>query len=159
VPDALRDLRDDFRQAMGGVAQSVYVVSAERGGRRLGLTATAVASLSMAPPAILVCVNQSASIHADLLEAGCFCLNALRADQRDIAKIFGSSGVGEARFEVGDWRTLGGAPALDRALANILCRTVEARAFATHTVLIGQVEAIKLDPDAEPLIYCRGAFR
>lgn len=144
---------------MGSVAHSVYVVSLEHGGRRLGLTATAVSSLSMAPPSILVCVNRSASIHAALLEAGRFCLNALRADQREIATTFGSSGFGEVRFRIGRWGSFGEAPALDGALANILCRTVEARAFASHTVLIGEVEAIRADVGAEPHLYCRGAFR
>ena len=38
------------------------------------MTATAVTSLSMDPPSLLVCINRATSLHAPLLAARRFCL-------------------------------------------------------------------------------------
>jgi flavin reductase (DIM6/NTAB) family NADH-FMN oxidoreductase RutF len=156
--DAGDSLSLQLKQAMRNVACTVYVITLSGGGRRWGLTATAVSSLSLEPPSILACVNRNASIHSALMEAGRFCLNALREDQRDVAAAFGAPGLGEERFETGRWRDFGGAPAICDAVANILCRRVETTAFGTHTILIGEVEAVSSDHQAAPLIYRRGGF-
>jgi flavin reductase len=151
-------LPGEFKQAMRNVACTVYVVTLAGAGRRWGLTATAVSSLSLEPPSILVCVNRNASIHAPLMSAERFCLNALGRDQQDVAAAFGAPGLGEERFETGRWLDFDGAPAIVGAVANIRCRRVEARCFGSHTILIGQVEAVRTDHQAAPLIYRQGAF-
>src|SRR5258706_456201 len=127
-----------FKEAMRSVACTVYVVALARAGHRWGLTATAVSSLSLEPPSILVCVNRMASIHAPLISASRFCLSALRSDQQNVAAAFGAPGLGEKRFATGDWLDFGGAPALCDALANILCRRVGATSFGSHTILIAE---------------------
>jgi flavin reductase len=157
-PDVCDSLPDQFRQAMRNVVSTVYVVTLENGGRRWGLTATAVCSLALEPPSILICVSRSASIHAALMSTDRFCLNALRGDQQNVAVAFGKPGLGEERFAAGIWRDFDGAPAICDAVANIRCRRVDATGFGTHTILIGKVEAVRTDPRAAPLIYCQGAY-
>jgi flavin reductase (DIM6/NTAB) family NADH-FMN oxidoreductase RutF len=151
-------LAGQLKQAMRNVACTVYVITLVGVGRRWGLTATAVSSLSLEPPSILVCVNRNASIHAPLMSADRFCLNALRRDQQDVAAVFGAPGLGEERFKTGSWLDFDGAPAIREAVANILCRRVEATCFGSHSILIGQVEAVRTDHRAAPLIYRQGAF-
>src|SRR5690606_28719957 len=56
-------LADSFRQAMRRVAATVNVISICVEGRPMGITATAVSSVSMSPPSLLVCINQAASLH------------------------------------------------------------------------------------------------
>src|ERR1700744_4522110 len=56
-------LESDFRKAMRTLASAVSIVSTTSDNRRFGMTATAVCSLSMAPPTLLVCINQSSSLH------------------------------------------------------------------------------------------------
>src|SRR6516164_620566 len=68
-------LEGDFRKAMRTLASAVSIVSTAYDNRRFGMTATAVCSLSMQPPTILVCVNQLTSLHHPLLSAGRFCIN------------------------------------------------------------------------------------
>src|SRR4029077_10068694 len=70
-------LEGDFRKAMRTLASAVSIVSTAHDDRRFGMTATAVCSLSMQPPTLLVCVNQSTSLHHPLLNAGRFCINIL----------------------------------------------------------------------------------
>ena len=74
---------------MRSLASAVSIVSTAHDDRRFGMTATAVCSLSMQPPTLLVCVNQSTSLHHPLLSAGRFCINILHADQDELARTFG----------------------------------------------------------------------
>jgi len=152
------DLPAAFRQAMRNISSTVYVITLSSEGRRWGLTATAVSSLSMEPPSILACINHRASIHAPLIESERFCLNALRCDQSQVASAFSSSGLGEDRFRAGRWVDFGGAPAICDAVANILCRRSMTTSFGSHTVLVGEVEAVRVDDQAPPLIYRQGTF-
>jgi flavin reductase len=86
-------LEGDFRKAMRTLASAVSIVSTAHDDRRFGMTATAVCSLSMQPPTLLVCVNQSTSLHHPLLSAGRFCINILHADQDELARTFGRKGM------------------------------------------------------------------
>ena len=50
-----------FKNAMRHLAAAVSVVTTGRGDQRTGFTATSVTSLSMEPPALLVCLNRQSS--------------------------------------------------------------------------------------------------
>jgi flavin reductase (DIM6/NTAB) family NADH-FMN oxidoreductase RutF len=65
-------LEGDFRKAMRTLASAVSIVSTAHDDRRFGMTATAVCSLSMQPPTLLVCVNQSTSLHHPLQAPAAF---------------------------------------------------------------------------------------
>lgn len=150
-----------FREVLRQVPAAVTVIAAGAIGARSGLTATAVCPLSDSPPTMLVCVNRSASAHDQILRAGHFSVNVLAAGQNDIAHRFsGRTGLkGEDRFLGTDWTTLSsGAPILSGALAALDCDLEEAKAVATHSVLIGRVVASRLTPGVAPLLYRDGQF-
>lgn len=159
-------LNDDatlFRAGMRRVAGAVTVVStlAEDGGRR-GVTATAVCSLTVDPPAVIACINRETSVGRAAPLAGVFSVSVLTRAQQDIAETFaGRTGhVGADRFAAGRWSAgTTGAPLLDGALASFDCRLEKAVAFATHVVLFGAVVGTRLGPaDAEALLYADGRF-
>jgi flavin reductase (DIM6/NTAB) family NADH-FMN oxidoreductase RutF len=58
---------DGFRAAMRKLAGTITIVSATDGKQRYALVATAVTSVSLEPPTLLVCVNKAASIHSSLV--------------------------------------------------------------------------------------------
>lgn len=151
-----------FRGMMRNVAGQVSIVATGEPGRRAGLTASAVCSLSDLPPMVLVCVNRTASAHDIIIENGVFSINALAEGQDAIARVFaGSEGVrGELRFErAGDWtRGVTGAPVLASAVCRLECRLSDYRLTATHTVFFGTVIAGSASDDASPLLYHRGAY-
>ena len=62
-----------FRAAMRRIASTVTIVTASDGERRHGMTMTAVSSLSMDPPSMIVCVNQNTFLHDILMSARLFC--------------------------------------------------------------------------------------
>ena len=96
-------LEANFRKAMRTLASAVTIVSTANDNRRFGMTATAVCSLTMQPPTLLVCVNQSTNLHHPLLSAGRFCINILHADQDELARTFGRQDI-EDRFAHGNWQ-------------------------------------------------------
>lgn len=149
---------------VGAIAQhvsSVCVITAAQDGRRFGLTATAVASVTADPPRIMVCVNRSGRTHEAIAAAGAFCVNVLAEDQDRIAMVFAGMGGADAdRFAQGDWAPmLTGAPALAGASAVFDCRLAETFAQSTHSMFIGEVVAVASRPGADTLLYGARRFR
>src|SRR5258706_20696 len=97
-----------FKAAMRRVASTVCVLTTEYEGRRWGLTATAVCSLSAEPPSLIACVNRDAEAHEAITLSRRICINVLAEEQIEIAQRF--SGLfghrGEHRFEGADWYNL-----------------------------------------------------
>lgn len=158
--NASGDLKQGFKDAMRRLAATVTIVSAASDEGPSGMTATAVTSLSADPPAILVCVNRSASIHAKLTLGNRFCISLLSTDHRDLPTAFGGGIDPEKRFDHGSWNVSRyGTPFLADAQANIFC-TVDAQFdYATHTIVIGKVDAVRMPgEDIRPLIFGDGRF-
>jgi len=152
APDIPDNLLDSFRSAMRHVAATVYAVTTGRVGERHGILATAVSSLSFAPPSLLVCVNRAASLHEPLACAETFCVNVLGLGNREIAEVF-EHARGEERFAVGDWREVHGVPVLANAQSWFICRTRHRHEFGTHTIFIGELIDANHREDAAPLTY------
>lgn len=150
-----------FKAAMRQLAAGVCLVTTrDTQGRRSGLTATAVCSVSAEPPLLLVCVNQSNSSYAAIRESGFFAVNVLAASDIELANRFGGTVSGETRFDAGQWtQSETGAPLLASALAGIDCRLTEVADMGSHGVFFGEVVAITLHEDATgPLLYGAGCY-
>lgn len=150
-----------FRDAMAQVASAVHVVTTRDAAGRLGMTATAVASVSDAPPTVLVCIERSSRTLAAIEASGVFCVNTLPAHLVEIAEIFANRRAlqGEDRFEAGRWDELvTGAPVLRDALAAFDCRLVATHDVASHRVLIGEVVGLGGAGQGGSLIYRRRHF-
>ena len=152
-------LGDQFRDAMRRMAATVNVITISEGGKPMGMTATAVSSLAADPPSLLVCVNQSASMHGSLALASHFRVNVLHRDQIDVSRTFSDSKLRDVRFETGGWVADGAEPPyLPDAQASLLCERSQVIAFATHSIVIGVVSAIRTRDDIDPLVYLDGRY-
>jgi flavin reductase (DIM6/NTAB) family NADH-FMN oxidoreductase RutF len=157
--DMVKVSGDTFRQAMRNVPSAVAVVTAEHEGRRRGLTATAVCSVSADPPQVLVCVNKAGRAHACIEQANAFGINFLADSQAPIALAFSRPGEDpDARFEGDDW-TEGaqGVPLLDSALVSFACGVAQRIDCGTHTIFIGEIVEIR-QQERRSLLYKCGAF-
>ena len=155
VDDAL------FREAMSRVAASVHVIATDGPAGLAGMTATAVQSVSDAPPTLLCCLNMKSRTRAVLQANGAFSVNVLAADQEDASEIFaGRRGLeGAGRFAPLDFaRTGSGQPALSGALAVFDCHIAEAEAIGSHLVVFGHVKAITLGTPGPALVYRGRAY-
>lgn len=151
----------DYIAAMSLHASSVCVISTERGGEWFGLTATAVTAVCAAPPRLLVCVNRSSSSHDHIVASGRFCVNVLRQEQSDIARLFaGMQGKRAERFDPAVWvRLPSGSPALRDAVASFDCRIESTVPHQTHSVIFGDVVDLRASAGESPLLYVSRAFR
>ncbi|MDR5815115.1 MULTISPECIES: flavin reductase family protein [unclassified Caballeronia] len=154
-------LQDGFRQAMRRLAGGVALVSTVHEGVRHGMTVTAVTSLTMDPPALVVSVNRHASAFDALLRSGTFCVNLLTQQHADLAVAFSRKPDGDARFANGAWRMNDhNLPSLDGSIASITCRVHDTVEYGTHAILIGAVEHLEIESQQPmaPLIYLSGQF-
>ncbi len=145
-----------FREAMSRLGAAVHIVTTAGPAGKSGFTATAVCSVTDQPAMLLVCLNRRSNSAPILAQNGVFCVNTLGAAEEKLADIFaGRSGMHlEARFGVGEWTTLKtGAPVLGSAVVAFDCRTIEVKAVASHNVIFGAVEAVKLGPGGPALVY------
>ncbi len=155
-----------LRQVMGQFVSGVTVVTAMHDGRRHAMTATAVSSVSLEPPLLLVCVGKASRFHDPAMAVDSWALSMLSAGQQPVAQHFAdptrdlsSQFDGIDCFPVGD----SGAPVIDGAVAWVECRTYARYDGGDHTILIGQV--VRSSPvDAsfgplEPVLgYLRGRY-
>lgn len=149
-----------LRQAMRRMAASVSIVStADAAGRAYAMTATAVTSVSLEPPSLLVCVNQRAGIYTALDQGLPFCINILNDSQRALADLCSQGPQTRDRFAIGRWQKhASGIPYLADAQANIFCINDKSLCYASHTIFIGRVESVTMHGEVSPLIYLDGTY-
>lgn len=127
-----------------------------------GMTANAVASVSLDPLLLLVCVDHSARTHAHLHAKKRFGVNILAEDQRVLSEYYArpvctherAEREAGARFE----RTAHGTPMLQGALAYLECRLQSTQEAGDHTIFIAEVEDVVVR-EGDPLLFFRGAYR
>ncbi|MBN3845969.1 MULTISPECIES: flavin reductase family protein [Burkholderiaceae] len=153
-------LPDCFRQGMRRLAAGVCVLTSDLDGMPVGLTATAVTSLSAEPPRLLACVNRKVSAYTAFEKARALCVNVLSASDVDIARRFAGmvpDVSGPDRFATSMWK--GKVPALSGALASFQCHIAEMVQAGTHSILICDVESVVVgEVDTAPLVYAHGQF-
>jgi flavin reductase (DIM6/NTAB) family NADH-FMN oxidoreductase RutF len=151
----------EFRKAMGCFATGVTIITLDLEGEVHGMTANAFASVSLDPPLVLVCVEQSARTHAHLHAKKRFGVNVLAENQRVISEYYARpvhthehAEEAGARFE----RTAQGTPILRGALAYLECRLQSAQEAGDHTIFIAEVEDVVVR-QGDPLLFFRGKYR
>ena len=152
---------DLFKAGMRRLAGHVCVITTAAGdGSRNGLTATAVASVTVSPPTLLCCINRTASAFETVKQAGRFVINVMPESELELAARVASGDSGEARFTSGHWLTMAtGAPILASALAAFDCRVSDIAEVGSHGVFFGEVQAIYLSDGVDkPLLYLQGAY-
>jgi flavin reductase (DIM6/NTAB) family NADH-FMN oxidoreductase RutF len=152
----------EFRDAMRAFVGNCSVITTGEGDAATGLIVTSAISLSAEPPLLLACINRSSSSWPVLKESGKFGWSSLGAAHQPVAERFsGFGGVkGPARYDGAEWETaVTGARLLTGAPTAFDCTVEEMIDRATHSILIGRVQAIRITPDAGALIYWNGAYR
>ncbi|MDO1582663.1 flavin reductase family protein [Rhizobium oryzicola] len=145
-----------FRTTMRRFPATVTVITScgAGDGRDHGMTVTAVTSVSMDPPSLLVCLNNRSLLHELLLGRPDFVVNVLTQDQVAISDAFSGKVAPEERFAGCNWRRHeNGVLYLPNAHAAIACRRVAAMPYGTHTVFIGQVISAEVQESTRPLLY------
>src|SRR5262245_51759392 len=83
--------KETFRHVIGHFASGVTVLTTRTKDEAFGATASAVSSLSLAPPMLLVCLNTRGSTQQAIHGSRRFGVNILDEDQGILAERFASS--------------------------------------------------------------------
>lgn len=147
----------EFRQLLGRFATGVAVVTTlAPGGAAVGMTASSLASVSLEPPLVSVCIDHAAEIHRAILAAPAFVINVLEESQEAISRRF--AGEHPDRFDGIGYRTgERGLAWLEDAHAWIECERHTLVEAGDHTIVIGRVVGGETG-DGRPLLYYRGGY-
>jgi flavin reductase (DIM6/NTAB) family NADH-FMN oxidoreductase RutF len=156
----MSDVSDaDFRHAMRAFATGVAIIACGRGEARAGCVATAVASLSLSPPSLIVNLQRDGSTYRRLSELRRFSVNFLNRAQEPLARRFAGGALAAERFAEGAWiEGATGVPVLADALSSLEAQIEDIVERHTHGIVIGRVEAARTGPDEPPLLHFRGRF-
>ena len=149
APDAT--LADRFREVMAGVATPVSVVTSMADGLPHGTTVSAFASLSMAPPMVLVSLDRGSDLLALVRESGRFGVNVLGSTQSALALAFARKG-GTGKFSGERWEVDHDLPRLPGAPGWLACDVASLVEGGDHVVALGTVVAAET-LDGRPLTY------
>jgi flavin reductase len=145
------------RKILGHFATGVTVVTTGGVAGLHGMTANAVASLSLDPPLVLVAVDKRALTLEYLAKNRCFAVNILRLEQEGLSRRFAAPGP----KDFSDLETTIAAtdsPILVGCLAYLDCKIVEILPGGDHEIFVGEILAGE-HHDGEPLLYYAGNYR
>jgi flavin reductase (DIM6/NTAB) family NADH-FMN oxidoreductase RutF/DNA-binding GntR family transcriptional regulator len=145
-----------FREVIGHFASGVTIITTREQETNYGLTASAVTSLTLEPPMLLVCINKNTGTQAVISRNRTFAVNILDVNQTELALQFARPSADKFQGVEYAYGSLG-APLLAGALAHLECRVAADVSAGTHTVFLAEVEQGEAHIGS-PLTYFRGTF-
>ena len=147
-----------YREVIGHFATGVAIVTCAGPHGPTGLTTNAITSVSLEPLLLLVCFDNTSRTLPAVRATRRFAVNVLRAGQDELARVFASKRLGREKFEAVTHMVAHGVPVLDGALAWLACDLTDLYPAGDHTIGIGAVTHMDVDPDGEPLVWFRGGY-
>ena len=154
-------LTDDFKNAMSAWASGVTVVTSRAEGLAYGITASSFTSVSLDPPLILVCINDTSPLCAMIQSSGRFAVSVLERGQEDHSNYFASRGREPmAQIDaVPMTATDDGLPLVKEAMGVLVCDLHAAHTMGDHVVAVGRVTEASARGSVRPLLYWSRAYR
>lgn len=146
---------DSLRGVMRQVPSSVAVVTATAGGESRGITVGSLTSLSLRPPLISFNVSNDCRMHSVIMAAERFNVNVLSDLQADVSRTFaepdrdGAAQLATVPGTLDEW----GIPVLSETVALLSCATWARHEAGDHVLVIGRVEATRIESERTPLVY------
>jgi 3-hydroxy-9,10-secoandrosta-1,3,5(10)-triene-9,17-dione monooxygenase reductase component len=147
-----------FRSLMARFATGVTVVTSVGSGGPAGMTANAVASLSLDPLLVMVGFELQSRTLVAVRQSGLFAVNVLASDQEDVSQVFAGKQPEAEKFAGCAYGERLGVPVIDGALAWLCCQVDAVHPGGDHVIVVGNV----LDMGGnggEPLLFYGGDYR
>lgn len=147
-----------LRNAFGCFPSGVTAICAMFDGEPVGMAASSFTSVSLDPPLVLVCIQNSSDTWRKLKDAPRIGVSVL-GEQHDRACSQLAAKSGD-RFAHLDWlATDGGAVLLEGAAAQLDCSIVEQMPAGDHALVLLRIEDLKFQPAVKPLVFHGSRFR
>lgn len=148
-----------FRDVIRHLASGVTIITSSLRGEPVGLTATAVCSVSAAPPMLLVSLTTTSRTAQGVAETGAFAVHLLPHHARMYAEQFASPGehfAGVEYLSTPEKRI----PLLANVLGWFLCEVEQSIKAADHVLFVGRVRRCELAENrSDPLLYFDRSYR
>ena len=154
--------RRRLRDLMARFATGVTVVAARHGPLLAGMTANAIASISIDPPLMMASIARKAETHGAIIGSHAFAISVLAEEQHELAECFARPTTAEklTGFCGAAWHEAEtGSPILDGALAYFDCRLTARHDGGDHTIFLGEIVAAGYRDDGVPLLWYGSRFR
>jgi flavin reductase (DIM6/NTAB) family NADH-FMN oxidoreductase RutF len=147
-----------LRNAFGCFPSGVTAICAMIDDEPVGMAASSFVSVSLDPPLVLVCVQNSSATWRKLRNAPRIGVSVLGEEHdRACSQLAAKSGD---RFERLEWfATEGGAVLLEGAPVSLDCSAVEEIVAGDHQLVLLRIEALKFQPTVNPLVFHGSRFR
>lgn len=156
TPDVRPVDETGFREAIAHFATGVTVITTLHEDRPAGMTASAVASLSLDPVLLLVCISHTLPTHEAIDASKCFVVNVLGEGQEDLALHFARPSLD--KFAGIDLKPGCELPVLAKAIAYFVCDVHERLPGGDHSIFLGHVTECGALPGRRPLLYFGSKF-
>lgn len=147
-----------LRKAFGCFPSGVTAICAVIDGEPEGMAASSFVAVSLDPPLVLVCIQNSSATWRKLRNAPRIGVSVLGEEHdRACAQLAAKSGD---RFEKLEWSTTeDGAVLLAGAAVSLDCSVVEEIAAGDHQLVLLRIEELKFQPTVNPLVFHGSRFR
>ncbi|KAF4409318.1 MULTISPECIES: flavin reductase family protein [Streptomyces] len=142
-----------YRDLMSAFPTGIAVVTSLDGeGAPRGMTCSSIASVTVSPPTLLVCMRTGSATLDAVTSHGAFAVNLLHEGGRHAAEVF--SGPAPNRFSLVEWKqSSSGLPWLTGdAFAVTECRVSGIQRISDHALVLGEVDRIS-QVEGTPLLY------
>jgi flavin reductase (DIM6/NTAB) family NADH-FMN oxidoreductase RutF len=143
------------KNALRRIPYGLFLLTAKNGDEIASGTINWVTQTSFKPPMVAVGIKQDSHPYAVVKASGAFALNALGADQKDVAQTFfgpvnaEGSKLGPVTFQPGAET---GSPVINEAPAWWECRVVGVLEQGDHHVFLGEVVNAGVNSDTATLL-------
>jgi flavin reductase (DIM6/NTAB) family NADH-FMN oxidoreductase RutF len=148
-----------FRDVIRHLASGVTIITSSLGGEPVGLTATAVCSVSATPPMLLVSLTTASRTAQGVLETGAFAVHLLQHSGRKYAEQFASRNLHfqDVKYASTPDKQI---PVLSEVLGWFLCQVEQSLSAADHVIFVGRVLQCELKHKSQdPLLYFDRSYR
>jgi 3-hydroxy-9,10-secoandrosta-1,3,5(10)-triene-9,17-dione monooxygenase reductase component len=149
-PDAFRDVCSRF-------TTGVCVVTSSGAEGPSGLTANAVASLSLDPPLMIVCFDRGSRTLAAIERSRRLAIHFLAHEQENLAARFASKLPEAEKFRGVDWSDRHGVPVLSGTIGGLACALRDLVPGGDHLIAVAEVEGLWRN-EGRPLVFFRGDY-
>lgn len=147
-----------LREAFGHFPSGVIAIAAEIDGRRVGLAASTFVPVSLDPPLVSFCVQNTSTTWPVLKEAPLLGISVLGEAHNQAARTLAAK-TGDRFAGLQTVSNSGGAVFIQGTSVWLESAIEELVPAGDHTIVVLRVSDVRVDPDVAPIVFHRSVFR
>jgi flavin reductase (DIM6/NTAB) family NADH-FMN oxidoreductase RutF len=147
-----------FRSLMSRFATGVTVITSTGADGPAGMTANAVASLSLDPLLVMIGFELESRTLAAVRHSHRFAVNVLASDQEQVSRTFAGKQPEREKFAGYAYTERSGVPVLEGTIAWLRCELTSVYPGGDHVIVVGSVVDMG-ENNGEPLLFYGGDYR